>query len=947
MAPRLGTALRLLRVLGGLAAAGTLSLLAGTAAHAQDEVLVPPSSGSWSVTGHGWGHGIGMSQWGSQGAALQGLSAEQILDFYYPGTVRTDIGLDYPLRVRLLSLAGGTLTAGPTPGGLLTLEDTATGRKVNTPAGARVVITRSGGSFVAEAVQGSSRTLLSFAGATSVAGPVRVASTSGQVWTYNAAGAGRRYVGELRANATGAGSLETVNHVPMEQYLRGVVPRESPSSWAPAALQAQSVAARSYALSVRASSGTADLCDTTQCQVYLGSAESTPAGAVKELHAASTDAAIAATARIARYYGGGPAFTQFSSTNGGFSKAGSRPYLVARADPYTGTAPGDTRTTWTGTLAVARVQQSCPAGGTLQRMVLSRDGNGDLGGRITQARLECSTGVATVATPAFGLYSSWWKATSVGQPFGNLELVDGSSGGVRVKGWVIDPDTTGALTVSVQYGSSTYTTVARLSRPDVAAVYPSAGPLHGFDVTLPAGAGATTVCVTARNVGQGSDLAFPCRGVTVAPGGPYGSLDGATGVPAAGGTTGRATVRGWAVDPDAPTQPIDVEVVVDGATVARATASETRADVGAALPGFGPAHGYTVTVPVGAGRHEVCVRAVNVPSGGSPTLGCSWVTPPSGSPVGNFETAVGERGAVRVTGWAVDPDTVDPVYAYVTVAGQGSYVLGNGTRTDVGRAYPGYGDARGFSGSVPAPEGTQVVCVTLSNVGVGAHTSLGCRTVTVASGSPVGNFESATGTPGALTVRGWALDPDTTAPIYVWASVAGPAGSVYNGPVRASASRGDIARAYPDHGDLHGIAWTLPVDGGTYTVCLTAVNTGSGSDRDLGCRVASVPGGSPVGNLENVRGLAGGVELTGWALDPDAVAAPYVHVTVDGAGSYLRPSVARADITRAFPGYTGSYGFTGTVPAAAGTRTVCATISNVGAGTHTSLGCRTVVVPAR
>jgi SpoIID/LytB domain protein len=689
MVPRVVTALRLLlRTVGGLAAAGLLVLLGGAAAQAQDEVLVPPSSGSWSVAGHGWGHGIGMSQWGAQGAALKGLSAEQILDFYYPGTVRTDIGQDYPLRVRLLSASGGaTVTAGPVPGAAVTVVDGASGVRVTLPVGARAVITRSAGSFTVASLQGTTRTPVTFNGARTVAGAVWLdGGAPGQVWVYQPSGAGSRYVGSIQVNATGAGTAETINHVPMEQYLRGVVPRESPSSWAPAALQAQSVAARSYALSVRAPSGSADLCDTTQCQVYSGSASVTAAGVVTELHAAGTDAAIAATARNARYYGGGPAFTQFSSTNGGFSKAGSRPYLVARPDPYTGTAPGDSRSSWTGTLTVAAVQQSCPAGGTLQRLTLSRDGNGDLGGRIAQARLECSTGVATVATPAFGLYSSWWKATSVGQPFGNLEAVEGTTGGVRVKGWVIDPDTTGALTVTVQYGGSSFTTVARLPRPDVGAAYPAAGPLHGFDVTLPAGAGATTVCVTARNVGQGSDLPFPCTAITVPPGGPYGSLDAAAGVPAVGGATGRATVRGWAVDPDVPTQPIDVEVVVDGATVTRATASEQRPDVGAALPGFGAAHGYTVTVPVGAGRHEVCVRAVNVPSGGSPTLGCSWVTPPGGSPVGTFERATGESGAVRVSGWALDPDTVDPVNPYETVRGSGGYVLANGNRADGGRA---------------------------------------------------------------------------------------------------------------------------------------------------------------------------------------------------------------------------------------------------------------------
>jgi hypothetical protein len=314
--------------------------------------------------------------------------------------------------------------------------------------------------------------------------------------------------------------------------------------------------------------------------------------------------------------------------------------------------------------------------------------------------------------------------------------------------------------------------------------------------------------------------------------------------------------------------------------------------------------------------------------------------------VGNFERANGESGAVRVSGVALDPHTLDPVVAYVSVGGSGGYVLANGTRADVGRAYPAYGDGHGFSGTVPAPEGTHSVCVTLSNVGTGAHTSLGCRTVTVPGSSPAGNFESLTAAPGSLSVTGWAVDPDTAAPIYVWAGVSGPTGSVYNGPVRAAATRTDVGRAYPGAGDAHGVAWTLPVDAGRYTVCLTAVNVGAGADRDLGCRAVVVPGGSPVGNLESVRAVPGGVQLTGWALDPDTVTPPYVLVTVDGDGGYVRPAVARADISRVFPGYTGAYGFTATIATEPGARTVCATASNVGAGTHTALGCSTVVVRA-
>ena len=87
------------------------------------------------------------------------------------------------------------------------------------------------------------------------------------------------------------------------------------------------------------------------------------------------------------------------------------------------------------------------------------------------------------------------------------------------------------------------------------------------------------------------------------------------------------------------------------------------------------------------------------------------------------------------------------------------------------------------------------------------------------------------------------------------------------------------------------------------------------------------------------------MQVVGWALDPDTTASPYLLATVDGRAQYLVASTSRPDIGAAFPGYGSSFGFAATLAAAPGARTVCLTISNTGAGSHTPLGCRTVVVP--
>ncbi len=153
-------------------------------------------------------------------------------------------------------------------------------------------------------------------------------SAGGEAVTLVTPGGTRAYRGRLRAVAPAPGSRarDTVNEVSMENYLRGVVPLEMPALWSPEAVRTQAVAARTYAAYERAHPRTDryQLCDTSSCQVYGGySAE----------HPASNDA-VDATRRLALLSDGEPAFTQFGSSSGGWTSAGSVPYLDAHADPY-------------------------------------------------------------------------------------------------------------------------------------------------------------------------------------------------------------------------------------------------------------------------------------------------------------------------------------------------------------------------------------------------------------------------------------------------------------------------------------------------------------------------------------------------------------------------------------------------------------------------------------
>ena len=157
---------------------------------------------------------------------------------------------------------------------------------------------------------------------------------------------------------------------------------------------------------------------------------------------------------------------------------------------------------------------------------------------------------------------------------------------------------------------------------------------------------------------------------------------------------------------------------------------------------------------------------------------------------------------------------------------------------------------------------------------------------------PFGNFEVASTAPGAVVVSGWALDPDTAAPVYVHAYVDG----TFGGELRADASRSDIAAAFPGYGPAHGFGRAVSVSAGRHDICLWIYNEGAGAHRLLGCRSVTV-GGSPFGNLEGIALAPGGTAATGWAIDPDTIGPVEMHVYVDGAlAAAGDAAVARSDV---------------------------------------------------
>lgn len=379
---------------GILALAG--SLLPAAAAPPKDTWQVPATA--WvTIKGHGYGHGHGMSQYGAEGAARQGLTYRQIVDFYYPGTSwgvskgRVTVQITADTSDDLVVVARDKLT----------VLDTATGERLEVPDNGasrwRVAVSSDGVNRVAYRTDRWHKWK-------GLAGDGEFYAGGRAITLVTPAGE-RAYRGRLRAVPASSGSSgrDTINDLALENYLKGVVPLEIPALWSAAAVRAQAVAARTYASYERnhPRSATYQLCDTSSCQVYGGYSADHPAA----------NQAIDDTRGEVLMADGAPAFTQFASSSGGWTSAGSVPYLPAREDPYDDWS-GNPVHNWSLRIADTLIEQTWPIVGNLSQLtVTARDGKGEWGGRVSSITIAGDRGRTVVSGDTFrsllGLRSTW------------------------------------------------------------------------------------------------------------------------------------------------------------------------------------------------------------------------------------------------------------------------------------------------------------------------------------------------------------------------------------------------------------------------------------------------------------------------------------------------------------------------------------------------------------
>jgi stage II sporulation protein D len=350
----------------------------------------------FTIRGAGFGHGVGMSQYGAMGYASHGWDYKRILAHYYTDTELGVLREPRDVRVLLQSTSGSASFSGASQAG---------GRRLS-PGKTYYARGRAGGQVELRSARGRSLAI--------VAAPLR-ATGPGLLTLRGRAGNGRTngtYRGALEFRPGTFGGVNAINALPVDEYIKGVIPLESPASWPIEALKAQAVAARTYALTTSKGGDGFEHYPDTRSQVYGGASAEQP----------STNLAADQTAGQLVTYDGTPVPTYFFSTSGGRTEdventslgTEPQPWLRSVEDEYDHVSPkhrwGPIRMTYRS----ARAKLGGLVDGRFKGIKVIRRGSSP---RVVEADVVGSRGRTRVdgATlrARFGLNDTWAYYTSI------------------------------------------------------------------------------------------------------------------------------------------------------------------------------------------------------------------------------------------------------------------------------------------------------------------------------------------------------------------------------------------------------------------------------------------------------------------------------------------------------------------------------------------------------
>jgi stage II sporulation protein D len=435
----------------------TLSFIAATLLLA---LTAPVASAAgkttFTIRGAGFGHGVGMSQYGAMGYAEHGRGAAEILAHYYSGTALGTTDPNAKVRIQLVADTSSARISGARQAGSRKLDPAKT--YVVKRRGLTQVDLSSGG-----------RRLATFTAPLQVAGDERSGDeASGRGSGVTALGGVGSYRGVLAFAPTVLKGISVINAVGLDEYLQGVVPAESPASWPAEALKAQAIAARTYAITT-AKSADFDHYADTRSQVYKGVG----------IETASTNQAVAATRGQIVTYNGQPVVTYFFSTSGGRTEAVEnttlgtepKPWLKSVEDEFDGVSP---RHRWTTKLTMKSAARKLGGlvQGSFKGIRVTKRGASP---RIMTAEVVGSRGVTptdgATLRARLGLFDTWAYFTAISGEKEKAPAVEGDpSGGATIpprsfafvhkrsagvlRGSVVGPRGRASLRVQVRRGSA-------------------------------------------------------------------------------------------------------------------------------------------------------------------------------------------------------------------------------------------------------------------------------------------------------------------------------------------------------------------------------------------------------------------------------------------------------------------------------------------------------------
>ncbi|WP_281786558.1 hypothetical protein [Aurantimicrobium sp. INA4] len=414
---------------------------------------------------------------------------------------------------------------------------------------------------------------------------------------------------------------------------------------------------------------------------------------------------------------------------------------------------------------------------------------------------------------------------------GAIETVTVNGNSVTISGWAVWPDSPStSVHLAANVGSSWTPISANQNNPAANTAYPGVGNSHGFTVNLTAPSGSQSICIWTTNPNSGPTI-LGCRTVVVgaSTAGVLAAVESVTPGP------GQVNFSGWAVWPSSDSTVVRVAANI-GSRWYPIDANQNSTTIQQSVPGVSAQHGFSGSIPLPAGTHQVCFWAAQ-PNAPAKFLECrSVVVPEANATIGELNNISGGAGGIHFDGWAVMPSSPTSQVRIAINVGSQWFPTDTGVANSLAPSrVSGAGPNQGYNALMPMPPGTYEACVWAA--GVTRAVVLGCSTVTVLPTPSLSSMLTEfTPVSGGIRVSGWAVWPSQpTQSVNVAANIGSSWTSIPRG-LSNPLVPGFVLNA----GQNQGFSGVIPAARGEQTICIWASNV-SGPASNIGCRTVNVP----------------------------------------------------------------------------------------------------------